>query len=198
MITRWSRGEFQLRMGLTHRETARGIDGKIASTLIVAAMMGLGLWFVGVFAIDAVRIARTYWWKAVDCEIIASGVNESDVSRSDTDWLYTFIASYRYTVGGRQYRSGRVGLSGLRVLNYMVEHPDAYTDAQRLLDRFPRGTRAVCFVNPANAAEAILVRAELWSMIFILLPLAGVYIGARAIYGLWMRPRQSGQTPSSA
>ncbi len=87
------------------------------------------------------RIRGARHWVQTPCEvrsIRAVGVEDFSVE-----------ISFAYVVGATAYRSDRFSLAaGLSV-----------TDAHGFVERHPPGSEAVCYVNPADPADAVFVRS---------------------------------------
>lgn len=132
---------------------------------------GLGLMFGGYLAAASARRLRRVWasrtWVETPCEvesIRAVGVED-----------YTVKVAFAYTVGGTAYRSDRFCLADHLVVN----------DAHGYVTRHPPGSRAVCYVNPADPADAVFVRAVnvVPAVLFVAL---GVLVAACGGYLAWL------------
>src|SRR5262249_49688046 len=95
---------------------------------------------------------------------------------------YVFLVKYQYALKGREYVSDK----------FTVEYQgdSDYTKAQRLLQKYPAGSRVTCYVNPKNPSEAVLERSNLWMAFGLLFPLPFIAIGAGGIYLLWAGARR--------
>lgn len=95
-------------------------------------------------ASSARRLLRVWGsrnWAGTPCEvrsIRAVGVEDFSVE-----------ISYAYVVGGTTYQSDRFSFAD----NLSV------TDAHGIVGRHPPGSEAVCYVNPADPADAVFVRS---------------------------------------
>lgn len=157
--------------------TPRWAVGCLAAFFGVFLLAGLG---AGTFFLrPALRTLAARSWQPTPCTILYSGVRTHPGSDSDT---YSLDVLYSYYVGGREHRSSRFELLGGSSSAY-----DRYEDAAR---RFPAGSRAICFIDPADPEEAVLERgfgkpylAAIAPLLFLLVGGGGVYFvlrGARA------------------
>lgn len=132
---------------------------------------GLGLVFGGYVTAASARRLRRVWasraWVETPCEvesIRAVGVED-----------YAVEVAFAYVVGGTTYRSDRFCLADHLVVN----------DAQGYVTRHPPGSRAACYVNPADPAEAVFVRSVnvVPGALFVAL---GVLVAACGGYLAWL------------
>ena len=135
-------------------------------TRLITAGLGLSVAAAGAFFCwylwQNYRIAReTDRWAETPCEIIVSAIDDSDLTQHGAV-KYTLEIRYRYTVDGEDYIGEKVNRN----------RPVASADPEKtgsVQERYPVGSKAVCFVDPANPEEAILKRdskAALYSIWF--------------------------------
>jgi hypothetical protein len=86
-------------------------------------------------------------WNEVPCQIVSSEVGD----HGDT---YSVDITYTYEAGGQVHTSSRY--------NFFVGSTSGVASKQAIVDRYPAGSSAVCFVNPKNADEAVLTREFTW------------------------------------
>ena len=140
---------------------------------IFAAIGLLGLVVAGKTILGA---ARAYSWRETPCTILESrrapdGVEGSSAANGG------ILIRFRYEVDGTPHTSDRVS-SGNGVTRSVRK-------LERLLFDHPAGKQAQCWVNPANAADAVLVRDSLWPALFLLVPLLFIVIGVGGIVLVW-------------
>lgn len=138
--------------------------GMVAFGAVFAAVGGALLLFWIIPTIT--RSLDSLNWKETPCTVISSRVK----SHSDSDGTtYSVDVFYLYVFEGREHRSNR----------YRVFQVSSSGRAgkEAVVKRYPPGMKAVCFVNPKNPSEAVLVRGPGWSALFGLLPLAFLAIG---------------------
>ena len=177
-------------MGTANYHGTGDCAGKPASVL---GRLGLSLFFLFFFVMgllfevltlrEAGRALGQRAWKKTPCTIVAGEVQE----RGGGESPYAFSISYRYNYGGNAY-SGSVykrGYSG----------SSTYSAAQDLVQRYPAGEATVCYVNPANANEAVLKRDSALIGFVALFPLIFVVIGAGGVYFLWRKPSPAKAKP---
>lgn len=126
----------------------------------ILALTGGGtlfFWFLPTLA-NAVGSTR---WTARPCTVISSGVK----AHSDSDGTtYSVDIFYRYTVDDREFKSNRFGLFG--------GSSSGYRGKAEVVARYPAGSKATYYVNPANPGEAVLEPGLGWSALLGLVPAA--------------------------
>jgi hypothetical protein len=162
----------------------RGSGGNVSKPPSILGRSGLSLFFLFFFAMgllfevfilrEFARAAGQRSWKPAPCMIVAGEVREIGGQSP-----YAVAVSYQYDYGGRRY-SGSVYKRGHSAC-------DTYSGAQKIVQRYPVGRATVCYVNPNNAAEAVLKRDSVLIGFVALFPLIFVAIGAGGIYFIWRR-----------
>jgi hypothetical protein len=130
----------------------------------------------------AARLLAARSWSAVPCTVKASRLR-SEASRRNTSYLPDIL--YTYTVDGREHESNRYDLLG---------RSSADTDGKqaKIVQRYPVGSRTVCYVNPKDPDDAVLSKA--WSTFHParFLPLAMLLLGiggmVKTLRGTWGDP----------
>jgi len=89
-----------------------------------------------------------------------------------------------YTINGRPFSSARYG--------FMGGSSSGYAGKQAIVNQYPPGRRTVCYVNPADPADAVLERRFTNDMLFGLIPL--VFVGAGTA-GLVFRRKSGNAAP---
>lgn len=150
--------------------------GKGCLTIFLLLFLLIGLLLTGMFARKMYETALTYTWSRVPSEIVSSE-GRVNPAAEDEGSPYLFEVSYRYTWQGQPHesRSRSLGKSSFSDWN----------DVQRLLKKYPAGEQAYCYVNPSDAAQAILERESLWPALLLGFPMIFVFIGGGGIYLLW-------------
>ena len=140
------------------------------------SFLGMGLLFCGFIVREVYLGAKTYGWQRTECTIVESSVIED--AKSDNP--YRFQVRYEYQWQGKTFSSTkrtRQGESGW----------SDYADARKQVWKFPPDSQTVCYVNPENPSEAILVRSNLWIGLFIFLPLIFVAVGIVGLVAMWSK-----------
>jgi hypothetical protein len=149
-------------------------------------MIGFGLLFVAVgFAVlvpmtlvPSIRLAASMTWTATPCTIISSQLRSWS---TDDGTSHRADVLYEYSAGGRAWRSNRA--------DFFPFIDTGYSSAKELLNRYPSGSDATCWVDPRNPSRSILERRmgpkHLLGLIPLLFVLAG---GAVARHG-WKQMR---------
>lgn len=155
---------------------AAGVFSKAFASIILLFFLGLGSFFTYLVGRSVFSAARTYSWAQTPCEIVSSRVVRNPPS-ADPDEAFVFDVQYRYDHDGRRYTSRQFepGYSGSKEV----------AEAARLAERYPAGSRAVCYVDPRNPRNAALRRPTLWSAAIVLFPLVFVLVGAVGLAAVW-------------
>lgn len=133
--------------------------------LLVGLVAG---WFLLVQPVRRVWEARE--WPAVRCTVVSSRVRSHDGRDSTT---YSVHIVYRYTVNGRAYQSDRY--------DFMVGSSSGYEGKQAIVNRYPPGKEAICYVNPRDPSDAVLERRATPLMLLALFPFAFLGVGAAGL-----------------
>ena len=140
-----------------------------------------GLILVLAFLRPAMKVLAARNWLAVPCKILASAVDRHD---SDDGATYSVEILYEYQVNGRAYRSNRY--------SFMGGSSSGYEGKRRIVRRYPPGHEVACYVDPDDPFEAVLMRGFTPGMLFGLIPLVFVLVGATGLrYQLRERPRKA-------
>jgi hypothetical protein len=144
-------------------------DGCGAAFFGIFLLFGLG--FSAFFVWPAVRVMQARSWTEVPCEILESRVASHAGEDGST---YSVEVRYRYTVDGREHTSDRY--------QFLGGSSSGYEGKARVVERLPPGTRTVCYVDPEDPREAVLVRRLTAGYLFVFLPLVFVAVGAGGIF----------------
>ena len=126
------------------------------------------------------KISRRGWLKT-PCTIVDSSIRE-DLGRDEKP--FRLAVRYEYEYQSKRYTSA----------TYKSEYSgsDNYEKTSRLLEDFPVGGKAHCYVNPKRPSDAFL-RHDSFGFGFIGIPFALIFvlIGAGGIYFTWRKPRRA-------
>jgi hypothetical protein len=111
--------------------------------------------------------ARIYRWEESNCQVTVSEVLR-DESRSSKE-PYSLKIEFSYAHGGRQYTADTYTRAPQRFARYSA--------AQQEAERYPRDAAVKCWINPENAAQAVLARKSLWNALVLIVPLALALFG---------------------
>jgi hypothetical protein len=142
---------------------------RVAAGLLM--IVGLGLFLA--FLVDPVRHAiAARSWRAQECKILRSEVQRYATTKGSDG--YTPVILYSYAVDDHEHRSDTASFS-----EYSTS---GWASAQRIANRYRRGSTVVCYVNPADPDDATLNRdPSLWWLIG-LLPVALFAGGGLAVW----------------
>jgi hypothetical protein len=135
------------------------------SLFILAIGLGISYLFIVYPWIKTHDIKRQ--WQATPCVIVSSSTL-SEKDHSSTKTLYATDIWYRYDYEGRSYAGNQV-----RVIDFLT---DNHKIVKKLHKRFPTGKQTICYVNPQQPAEAVLLPEPDWSPLD-LIPVAFSIIG---------------------
>lgn len=125
--------------------------------LAIAAAGGFFLWFLWKNFDVATEMDP---WVETPCQILAATVDDSQINQH-FETVYEFQVSYRYEFDGETY------------LGEQVKSKELTSGVPKKLEkwqrRFVSGEASVCYVNPKDPEEAVLVRdtkASIYSLWF--------------------------------
>jgi len=127
------------------------MDGFWGNVVAIAFPSGI-LYFLSIVPLRRVWHARN--WRATACIMLGSAVEEDHIESG----LYQILVRYKYEVGGRLYRSSRY--------NFSVGTTAGLRGKRKVVARLAPGTRAICYVNPADPEDAVIDRGITWDMVF--------------------------------
>ncbi len=114
------------------------------------ALFTLVLSFIGLIT-DINNIERAKKWLETPCIILSS--NYTEEIRTKGGNFYVFNIEYSYTHDNLKYKSTRYNFyndyGGWYFLKFAIK---------KRLAKFPAGKNTVCYVNPANPGESVLIR----------------------------------------
>lgn len=131
----------------------------------IFTLLGLGF-LVPFFVLPACKVIAARNWTATPCTIVSSSIQTHYGRKGDT---YSISMVYNYTVSGRRYTGRRY--------QFLGGSSGGYNSKAAVVARFPPGSKAVCYVNPADPADAVFERGFTPDMGFGLVPLVFVAVG---------------------
>jgi Protein of unknown function (DUF3592) len=166
--------------GAISRKSSRSLPaGCLAGFFALFFFFGLG--FFGFFLAPAMQVLKARSWTAARCTVLASEVESHSGSDSAT---YSVAVRYRYQVDGVAYESDRY--------EFLGGSSSGYEHKQDIVERYPPGSRPICWVDPADPTQAVLERGLTRGYLFALIP--GVFMlvggGGAALALLAGRRRQ--------
>lgn len=105
-------------------------------------------------------------WTETPCTVISSRVKTHS---GDDGTTYSVDIFYRYAVAGKDYKSNRY--------DHFGGSSSGRAGKVRVVEKYPPGAQAVCFVNPDDPTEAVLRPGLGWSALFGLIPLVFFGVG---------------------
>ena len=170
-----------------------GAAGRVGATVFFLFWLVIPSLMLAFIARQAWRDGRTWLWDQADCTVLESGVVEVG---SDPD--YALSVKYAYAAGPisaveAAQRTGTAYAPGYK-------GDGDYAEAQRLALKYAPGTRTVCYVNPANPDDAVLVRGGLWVLAMLPIPLLFLAVGVGGMWYTWRphRPKPAAERPISS
>jgi hypothetical protein len=103
------------------------------------------VYFLGIVPGLEVLAARS--WVETPCEIISSEVASHSGQHGTT---YSVAVVYSYMAGGRRVTCSRYQFSN--------SSSSGYDGKAKIVDHYPPGSGAVCYVDPANPSNAVIER----------------------------------------
>jgi len=141
----------------------------ISLSLIFLAFIGVGAFAAYERTMSFVAAMDVRSWSRVECTILKSSVG--------TQAPYAARVSYTYQVAGQPHTSD--------VLYDGYDGTGDYYDAQKIIERYPAGSTAVCRVNPADPSHVVLELPGLWSGLMIAVCLLSIAIGMAGLLFTW-------------
>ncbi|MDB6015773.1 MAG: hypothetical protein JWR19_262 [Pedosphaera sp.] len=141
---------------------------------MIFLLVGCGA-FYGIFIRPVWSIQRAKQWPVVPCVVISSEVQSHSGDKGTT---YSINILYRYEFNGREFKANRY--------DFMGGSSSGYAGKQAVVNKYPPGRQAICYVNPDEPTEAVLERGftpvmwgGLFPLIFVLVGAGGIYFTAR-------------------
>jgi len=122
--------------------------------------------FVPMTGLPAIRLAASLTWEATPCTIVGASMRSWS---TDDGTSYRADVLYEYRAGGRDWRSNRVDF-----FSFLTSGRD---NARAILDRYPDGADAACWVNPGDPSRSVLERQFRPKHLLGLIPLVFVIAG---------------------
>lgn len=110
-----------------------------------------GLWLVFAGSISTYlfyRLVRIFFWKKAEGKIIKSKLKKDSSTISYDTYLPDI--EYEYTVKGKKFVGNRI---------FINDFESDKNTIQRLIDKFPEGSKVKVFYNPFRPSESILLRS---------------------------------------
>ncbi len=162
------------------------VAGRLGLTLFFLFFFGMGSLFELFLIRGFVQTLGQRAWKKTPCTIISSEVQE----RGESDSPFAFAVNYRYTHKGQSYTGSKYRRND--------QTSGSYSEMQRLVQKYPPGLDALCYVNPKNPGQAVLRRDSLALGLVIPFPLIFVVIGAGGAFLIWRKPTPKADEPIAA
>ena len=116
------------------------------------------------------KIRQSENWARVRATIVSSRVKES---RGDKSTTYRVDISFKYKFNGIEYVGG--------TYDFMTGSDGDYRSKRKIVNRYPPGKSAYCYVNPENPTEAVISRefnnswrVAVLSSVFMLVGVGGI------------------------
>ncbi len=112
-----------------------------------------GLFVLSLGIREETALQRSQDWVETPCEVLKSLVKRSSGSKKST---YSVYVRYRYVWEGKEMLGERY--------NFSSGSDSEYEPKKAAVRNYPAGKKTVCWVNPAQPSEAVLVRerGDLW------------------------------------
>lgn len=167
--------------GLTARVATRSTAerrGRLVGMLFGGVFFVVGVvltWLLFIRPVLGIAAAKS--WPEVPCEIVSSEVASHS---SDDGTTYSIEITYRYEVDGRAYVSNRYG--------FTIGSSSGYKGKAQVVAAHPPGSRATCFVNPADPTDAVMDRGWTAAMGFGLIPVVFALVGGGLLLAMLRKP----------
>lgn len=140
--------------------------GRVFPLLFGLIFAGVGAALTIFWIIPSInRAIASKSWDKTPCTVVSSRVK----SHSGKSTTYSVDILYRYEVAGKEYKSNRY--------NSMGGSSSGRDGKQKVVARYPAGSKAVCYVNPKNPQESVLEPGLGWWGFLALIPLLFFAVG---------------------
>ncbi|MCB1065273.1 MAG: DUF3592 domain-containing protein, partial [Verrucomicrobiae bacterium] len=167
--------------GSTSKSTGRKVGIAFGA---IFALIGLGVG-IGMGNGPIKRMVMSRHWVETPCQIIWSRVQSHD---SDDGTTYSVDIFYEYQFGGETHRSNRY--------ESMSGSSSGRSGKVTITRRYPKGSQQVCFVNPDQPEQAVLVKGITAWVFFMALPLVFLLVGIGVLVGSLRQHPSAGGGPS--
>ncbi|HEV2846539.1 MAG TPA: DUF3592 domain-containing protein, partial [Thermoanaerobaculia bacterium] len=137
-------------------------------------LVGAGLFYY-IFVRPVGRIVAARSWQETPCTIVSSRVDEISSSDGAT---YRVDITFSYMAEGGERQSNRYDFS--------EGSSSGYGGKKAVVDRYPPGSRAVCYVDPEDPGRAVLNRDFSATYLIGLVPLVFLFVGLGGL--IWAVP----------
>lgn len=170
----WSRSSRTAVASRPISDRASGVRGKGFAIGIFAlfTIVGLGMFYVLTIRTSLLVLSARNW-PAVTGTVLSSQVRSHHGNHGST---YSIDVLYAYRVNGSEYRANRY--------DFMGGSSSGYAGKQAIIRHYPPGTQVICFVDPTDPTQAVLVRGFTPLMLLGLLPLLFVGVGVLGLISL--------------
>jgi len=144
--------------------------GSVVFFGIFAVAGAVALYFVTIRPVLKILDARD--WNAVPCTVVSSHVQSHS---SDDGRTYSVDILYAYEVNGREFRANQY--------HFMRWSSSGYDGKARIVAQYPPGATSICYVNPKDPNDAVLLRGFTPMMWFGLLPGLFLVLGIAGLCG---------------
>ena len=131
---------------------------------------GLGATYA-ILVRPALKLAQAGGWRGTPCTIVSSNVGSHSGSKGGKTYSVDIV--FRYEVEGRTFTGDRY--------DFMGGSSSGYDGKAEIVNRYPPGVVATCYVNPHDPADAVLDRRFHAFYLIGLFPLLFVVVGAVGI-----------------
>lgn len=172
---------------ISQRARAGTGAGCLAAFFSVFLLAGLGGLYLTTLR-PAAQILEARSWKETPCVVVASQVRSH---KGDDSTTYSVDILYAYEVNGKEYRSNRY--------QFLGGSSGGYEGKAKVVARHAPGSRTVCWVDPNDPTDAVLVRGFTKAHLVGLAPLLFAFVGAGGIvFALRAARRKSTLGPHAA
>src|SRR5436190_16708097 len=141
---------------------ARSRSPRSNRTVVLWIITAGALLLAGFVGTHLLQTLATYRWQKTECTILSSRITDY---QGDNRKAYMLEVRYEYSVGGQTFQS--TSYNDTRGLAGSPQNWNDYSDAARALERYPAGSRSVCFVHPNDPNRAALTRGDIWVHLFM-------------------------------
>jgi hypothetical protein len=134
------------------------MKGRIFLILFGLPFFGIGVWMLWSISSGFTDAWQMQSWQPTVARLIQAGYNSHS---GDDSYTYEAYAIYAYTIGGQEFTSDRVSITG------GADNIGGYQQdmGRKLSGAFSRGEAITIYVDPDDPREAIIDRDLRWGLI---------------------------------
>ena len=137
-----------MQINLNTASKAQAVAGKLGLTVFFSIFFLMGTLFLVFMGWEFYQSCVPYFWDETPCRVVSSKIVKAKNSSSDNK----FKVKYNYRYKNRNYTCGKFSSKS-----------KAVKKARRWKQKYPKGLKTKCYVNPETPREAFIHRSIEWT-----------------------------------